>query len=474
MSENIFEPENEQGQFDRPKKPSGEHSNPGGSGGEPIISRPTAPETSGNAAPGLVETVRPEDGQGGEGGQSDRVRAESAPAMPTWLEGITAKEPELKIPVPVKSEKTPTVDKEQIARIGQLLEMASEEIRTPLQSIVGFLELLVQGRVSDAKQAMKFLGIAYRQAQALTNRVKDVEIASQIFTGKLKLQPTVLAFDQIIPQAIEACASVSKERKIIFNLQSVADIPTFQADGVLLEHALANTMALALERMTGDLHIRAEAVKKDLLVHMIGGDSLQKFNSGATVRSEGLGALEHEVLGFFVAEKIIGAHGGNISIQRDTKAIHGFTLTLPIEPEVIGKGTILITEDNPHAALLLEYALEQEGYHILKATNGLEALQIMEEKHIDLLILDVMLPGLDGFEVAHRLRTSPDTISLPIIMASAKARDEDRAAALRVGADAYFTKPLGITDLVGAVENLLANGRDIPTRGTHGSTNHGE
>jgi two-component system cell cycle response regulator len=131
----------------------------------------------------------------------------------------------------------------------------------------------------------------------------------------------------------------------------------------------------------------------------------------------------------------------------------------------------LITEDNPHAALLMEYALEQEGYRILKATNGLESLDVIAKEQVDLMILDVMLPGIDGFEVCHRLRASPKTVNIPVIMASAKARDEDRAAALRVGADAYFTKPLGISELIASVEKLIVNGRDIPVRETYGNTN---
>jgi len=74
---------------------------------------------------------------------------------------------------------------------------------------------------------------------------------------------------------------------------------------------------------------------------------------------------------------------------------------------------------------------------------------------VDLVILDILLPGIDGFEVCHRLRSAPETASTPVIMVSAKSREEDRATALRIGADAYFGKPLGVAELMTAIENLL-------------------
>ena len=107
---------------------------------------------------------------------------------------------------------------------------------------------------------------------------------------------------------------------------------------------------------------------------------------------------------------------------------------------------------------MLEYALQQEGFEAIKALNGLEGLKLARSERVDLVILDILLPGIDGFEVCHRLRSSPETASTPVIMISAKSRDEDRATALRIGADAYFGKPLGMAELMVAIENLLEAG----------------
>ena len=117
---------------------------------------------------------------------------------------------------------------------------------------------------------------------------------------------------------------------------------------------------------------------------------------------------------------------------------------------------ILVVEDDPSGARLLEYALEKEGYQVEIAVNGLEALRKTREEEPDLLILDVMLPGLDGFEVCHRLRAEPETANLPILMLSAKAQEVDRNAGERVGADLYLAKPADPVEVMAGVESLLA------------------
>lgn len=118
---------------------------------------------------------------------------------------------------------------------------------------------------------------------------------------------------------------------------------------------------------------------------------------------------------------------------------------------------ILVIEDDPNALRLVEYTLGQEGYQVITAADGLEGLKKAREEHPDLIILDIMLPGLDGYEVCQRLRQEPKTIKLPILMLSAKAREIDKATGLKVGADDYLTKPADPAMIVAKVKTLLAS-----------------
>ena len=116
---------------------------------------------------------------------------------------------------------------------------------------------------------------------------------------------------------------------------------------------------------------------------------------------------------------------------------------------------ILVVEDDPASLRLTQYLLEHKGYEVITAQNGLEGLKKAREETPDLVILDAMLPGIDGFDVCYHLRADIRTARLAIIMLSARAREVDREAGIRVGVDAYIAKPASPADILDQVENLL-------------------
>lgn len=124
---------------------------------------------------------------------------------------------------------------------------------------------------------------------------------------------------------------------------------------------------------------------------------------------------------------------------------------------------ILVIEDDPATSRLVDYSLKHEGYQVITASNGLEGVRKARNESPDLVILDVMLPGMDGFEICHRLRSEPTTAKLPILMFSAKAQEIDRDTGIKVGADDYLTKPAAPAEIVSRVAKLLAKkDKDIP------------
>jgi len=126
---------------------------------------------------------------------------------------------------------------------------------------------------------------------------------------------------------------------------------------------------------------------------------------------------------------------------------------------------ILVIEDDPAISRLVDYSLRHEGYTVLSASNGLEGIRKAHNEAPDLIILDVMLPGMDGFEICHRLRAETDTAQLPILMFSAKAQEVDKDTVLKVGADDYLPKPAAPAEIVSRVEKLLAKKkRATPTQ----------
>jgi two-component system phosphate regulon response regulator PhoB len=120
---------------------------------------------------------------------------------------------------------------------------------------------------------------------------------------------------------------------------------------------------------------------------------------------------------------------------------------------------VLIADDDPDILELVSLTLERDGYAVAQARNGEEALRIASERHIHLAVLDLMMPGIDGYEVTRRLRTGARENRLPILILSAFAEDRQAALALAAGADAYMRKPFSPRELLAKAGSLILDRR---------------
>jgi CheY-like chemotaxis protein len=117
---------------------------------------------------------------------------------------------------------------------------------------------------------------------------------------------------------------------------------------------------------------------------------------------------------------------------------------------------ILICDDDPAILRVIQVNLEVEGYDVLTAHHGEEALEVAHAEHPDLIILDIMMPRLDGYQTCEQLKAADDTKEIPVIFLSAKAQASDIEKGKSYGVEEYLTKPFDPTDLIDVVERLLA------------------
>lgn len=133
------------------------------------------------------------------------------------------------------------------------------------------------------------------------------------------------------------------------------------------------------------------------------------------------------------------------------------------------KERILLVEDDPVSTRVTEYALSKQGYDVITAANGLAALRVVREESPALIVLDVMLPGIDGFEVLSRLRRGGG--ALPVVMCSGLGGEAERRTAFQLGASEYLVKPVAPSAIKDAVARLLPSERpshSVPLGETHG------
>ena len=123
------------------------------------------------------------------------------------------------------------------------------------------------------------------------------------------------------------------------------------------------------------------------------------------------------------------------------------------------KKTIMVVDDNPDIITIVKTILEGKGYGVLSASSGPELLNMLKTQKPDLIILDIMMPEMDGLEVLTRLKGMSDTTSIPIILLTAKVQYEDVLGGYKLGADYYITKPFTSTQLVNGINLLLGEGK---------------
>jgi len=124
-------------------------------------------------------------------------------------------------------------------------------------------------------------------------------------------------------------------------------------------------------------------------------------------------------------------------------------------PTVPGAGRVLVVDDEPHIRRVLEAILRKEGFDVLVAIDGSQGLEELDAEHVDLVILDLMMPGANGLEILSKIRSRPERPDTPVIILTAKGQDTDRDAAFAGGANDFLTKPFSPKKLIARIQEIL-------------------
>jgi DNA-binding response OmpR family regulator len=124
----------------------------------------------------------------------------------------------------------------------------------------------------------------------------------------------------------------------------------------------------------------------------------------------------------------------------------------------MGKGRVVIVEDEPHIVLSLEFLLQRQGYETASAGDGEAGLALIQQVRPDVVLLDIMMPGRNGYEICQAMRTDPALRSIPVIFLSAKGHEVEKVKGLGLGAAAYVTKPFGNAEILETIRGVLSTG----------------
>ena len=369
----------------------------------------------------------------------------------------------------------------------EFLSRMSHELRTPMNAILGFGQLLVSdARHPLAEQQREHVGEILRGARHLLSLINEVLDLALVETGKLQvsLEPVQLA--ELLQECMGLVHPLARADGIDVKLPDEAACACFvKADRMRLKQVLLNLLSNAIKynRAQGHVHIvcsaEADSVRIDIADNGPGLSAaqaarlFQAFERLDAVRTD----VEGAGLGLALSKHLMDAMGGAIGLESEVGVGSTFWLRLPRAeaPKVPGRGEpavpllrgdslpparlrkVLYIEDNPVNVLLMEAMLGRlPGLQMLSAALPMLGLQMVVDERPDLILLDIQLPGMDGFEVLRRLRLNDTGRHLPVIAVSANAMAHDVEHGLAAGFVRYLTKPLEMQELLAAVEAALA------------------
>jgi CheY-like chemotaxis protein len=360
---------------------------------------------------------------------------------------------------------------------GQFLASLNHEIRTPLSGILGMTDLLLETSLSAdqleyvgatrlcAENLLEILNVTLEYSALAANHVlleetefslRDTlegvvgEFAVKAEAKGLRL---VRALDISLPEMV--IGDPLRLRQILWHL--IANGVKFTREGQVEVNASA--IAGVDRKLSLTLKVRDTGIgiAPDQLTQIF--DSFRQLGTGLSRNHAGLG------LGLAVAQKLIALLNGSIVVDSELGNGTLFTVTLPFQlPTEPGaglaevkkcRGRVLVVDDNSMAQTIASHALRRQSFEVECAGDGTLALQAASKTQFDVILMDLQMPGWDGFETTDQIRQLPGYRETPIIAVTANCSDEYRARSVRCGMQDFLAKPVRTRDLVQAVEKHL-------------------
>jgi len=371
----------------------------------------------------------------------------------------------------------------------EFLAQMSHELRTPLNGILGFAQILQRDRTLTERQA-RGLKIIDESGQHLLTLINDILDLSRIDAAKLDLRPADVdlpAFLQVVGDIIRVKA---EEKSLLFVYEAAPGLPsTVRVDERRLRQVLLNLLSNAVKFTdAGRVTLRATRLRSP--AGDAGADATARLRFD--VEDEGIGMGEAQLarlfrpfeqvaeverreggtgLGLAISRELIRLMGGDIEVRSrpgegsvfsfeiEVPALQVRLQALPARGAAIGyegpRRRILVVDDVPQARAMLIDALGTLGFEVAEAGNGEEALAAVAGFRPDLVVMDLVMPVMDGFEATRRLRLLPEGAGLPVIATSVNASVQTQARCRAVGVDAFIGKPVELKALLDVIATTL-------------------
>ena len=359
----------------------------------------------------------------------------------------------------------------------EFIAIMSHELRNPLNVIVGYSELLVRMReISDSPQLLKIAAAVKRNAETQAKLVQDVLDLSRLRSGKLNLNRELVYVLACVNNAVDTVRDEAAEKKITIAVNVADEGVVVDADPIRLQQIVWNllnnsikftpsggTITVSIGVNNGNVTLTVkddgQGIDPAFLPHVF--EIFRQADTGTARAQSGMG------VGLAVLKQLVELHNGSVSATSDGPGNGAqFTVVLPLSKRAPVKASssldlirlpalrVLVVDDSEDTADMLKALLTESGALVMAATSGIDALRIGAEAEFDVVLSDISMPGMDGFEFLRNFRLSGHNANVPVLALTGLGRAEDVTRARTEGFYAHLTKPLDIDLLLETLKNM--------------------
>lgn len=371
----------------------------------------------------------------------------------------------------------------------QFLANTSHELRTPLHGMMNMVQSVLEQENKLTNQSRYQLELTQTISRKMSYLINDLIDVTQMNSNNIRLVPSSISIEPILIGTVDMLKFMADEKHIKIDVQMPDSLPYIYADEHRVTQIVTNMLHNALKfTPQGNIIIEVTSDESNIYIMVIdtgiGMDAKTQerifipYEKGinSTSQSEGIG------LGLSISKQLAEMHGGSLTAESVLGKGSVFTLSLPLdagrtevyevktmpfveaaaseqlsEPAIqaVSGYCILAVDDDPLNLMILKQALEADGYQISTTASATEFVQQLDTERWDLLIIDVMMPEISGFQLTKKIRSRHSLTELPVLLLTARSQPEDVFVGFQAGANEYVTKPVDMFELKIRIKSLL-------------------